>query len=281
LDAAVKQYEQEIGKANKSEQNVADAEKNVKKALDGFQEIEKNLGPAVKAAGREDLLAKIQLEKLNAIREQLSQFLSAYTKEEAADGTSQVSSPSAKVAGQVAAVLIGATKEIQESSTHAMLVPLIFDQERLRLEVERLQRIQERGEQRIALLEHQRDRYIAEGMKLMDARNTLVKASSGDASLQALLSGDNKELAFHAIIVWVQSIAVDKLREEQVEVALISLDHDEALDASEFALNLWKYMVAAPVEQLLAYHASGLTPDEIARLFQAASLAGVAVGVNR
>lgn len=78
-----------------------------------------------------------------------------------------------------------------------------------------------------------------------------------------------------------ESISVEKRQEEEKELAMISLDHEEALDSTEFALGLWKEMISAPLEQLVNYHASGITSDDISKLLQAASLAGIAVGVNR
>jgi hypothetical protein len=64
-------------------------------------------------------------------------------------------------------------------------------------------------------------------------------------------------------------------------VALISLDHEQALDASEFALALWKHMIATPLEEFVGYHASGIKSQDIANLINAVGLAGIAIGVNR
>ena len=84
-----------------------------------------------------------------------------------------------------------------------------------------------------------------------------------------------------AIMLYAESVGIDRAHVEETNVALIALEHDEALDASEYALALWQQTVQSPLQELADYHASGLKPEDVARLVQAASLVGVAVGVNR
>jgi hypothetical protein len=227
----------------------------------------------------QDLLAEVRLAKIEEQRKSIGAFLDAFSKSEnvAASGEA-ADSAAADQAGRVASVLLDATRAIQESSSRAKLVPLTFERERLRLEAERAQRMLDRGAARSALLEQQRAAFVAEAMKLVDAENSLKRAST--SKIWDLILNDDQN-ALHALFIWAESISVDKLREEEIEVSLITLDHDEALDASEYALALWNHMIASPLEQLVAYHASGITPEDIANLVQAASLAGVAVGTNR
>lgn len=265
----------------------------VNAALKQFDELSSKLDVQASKAGLEDLLAQIRLDKLRLISAQLSEFMGAFADDPSApaasDGGATATPSKAQVAGRTAAVLINGSKELHDADTNAKLVPLVFAQEQLRLESERLQRRADRGQQRVALLEAQRDACIAEGMKLMDAANIFSRLANNNASLDmtSVLRGqapssssENSAAAVYGVFKYAESISVDKLHEEEAEVALIGLDHDEALDASEYALLLWKHTIASPLEQLLAYHASGLKSQDVADLVQAASLIGIAVGVN-
>jgi len=288
LKEAVEHYKQEAASGKKQWEELETSRQKVMDALAQFDKIAKKLEPLAKQIHMQDLLAQIRLEKLNAISEQLGKFLTAFSEEEAgqdgkgADVSTEAPPSDAETAGRVAAVLVDAGKEITESATRTKLIPLLFEQERLRLEVERTERMVARGAKRIALLERQRESCIAQGAKLVDALSVLKHASKDDdASIGRLMNSDQKEYVVHAIFVSTESIAVDKLRQEEIEVTLIALDHEEALDATEYALNLWKHMIGSPLEQLVGYHASGLTSEDIANLLHAAGMAGIAVGVNR
>jgi hypothetical protein len=279
LQKAIKAYKDEEASGTKSWEELADARKKIEDALNKFDAIEGKLEPLAAKLGMQDLLAEVRLAKIEEQRKSIGAFLDAFSKSEnvAASGEA-ADSAAADQAGRVASVLLDATRAIQESSSRAKLVPLTFERERLRLEAERAQRMLDRGAARSALLEQQRAAFVAEAMKLVDAENSLKRAST--SKIWDLILNDDQN-ALHALFIWAESISVDKLREEEIEVSLITLDHDEALDASEYALALWNHMIASPLEQLVAYHASGITPEDIANLVQAASLAGVAVGTNR
>jgi hypothetical protein len=255
------------------------------KAVHAFDEIARTLEAKARAAGLEDLLAETRLAKLQELRTHLGGFLTAFSQAQSAPSeTAPARLADAEAAGRAAAVLVNAGDLVRNASIRAKLVPLVFEQERVRLEILRAQRAVDRGKARVALLERKRESLISEGVKLVDAVNTLHTASGGNAAkvLKELRADPTaKGPLLHAVFVWAESIAIDKLRQEEADVALISLDHEQALDASEFALALWKHMIATPLEELVGYHASGIKSQDIANLINAAGLAGVAVGVNR
>lgn len=281
LDKLVSAYKA----AEKERASTADALRNqIKEALDTFDVTQQVVNRA-KAVGLEDLLAEARLAKLVEIRTQLSDFLTAFSRRESgAGGTGGSGRSEAEVAGRTAAVLAGASDMIREASTRAKLVPLVFEQERVRIEIIRAERVLERGKKRVELFARQRDALLSEATRLVDASNSLDTSSGKDPKklVQDLLGTTAaKGPLVHALLVWSESIAIDKLREEEIEVALISLDHEQALDASEFALALWKHMIATPLEELVGYHASGIKSQDIANLINAVGLAGIAIGVNR
>lgn len=331
LENLVRKYKEE---AKDTTKDVEKLRGEIEQALKDFDTVASSFEQKAKEVGLEDLLAEIHLEKLAVARDQVGKFLGAYAQESLTESQTATGGTrsEADLTGRAAAILVQTTKDIQDSSTRAKLVPLVFEQERLKLEIDRVQRAKDRGQQRLALLARQRAVLIEEGIKLVGAVNALSKASeiainnevkairerllakpedakhvSNDMKLvladpdltkeptkeakarlkttgqvkSFLADPDAKGEVVHAFFLWAESIAIDKLQQEAIEVALISLDHDEALDASEFALSLWKHMIASPLDELVGYHASGLKSEDIANLIHAAGLAGIAVGVNR
>lgn len=283
LEQSVNDYKNQVKDSTKDVQALRS---KIEEALKSFDEVVKPIQAKAKRVGLEDLLLETHLEKLKVAREQLGLFLHALAQEDSAEAQAANGNARSKadMAGDVAAILVNATKEIQDSSTRVKLVPLIFEQERLKLEIDRVQRAVNRGKQKLDLLEKQRAVLIAEGLKLIAAKNSLTKASISNptSDVNSLLTASNtKGYVIHALLVWAESIAVDKLRQEEIEITLISLDHEQALDASEYALNLWKHVIASPLQELVGYHSSGLTSEDIANLIHAAGLAGIAIGVNR
>jgi hypothetical protein len=54
-----------------------------------------------------------------------------------------------------------------------------------------------------------------------------------------------------------------------------------SLDLSEAALEARSDLIRAPLQEITAYHESGIRPEELAALLQAAGVMGIAVGVNK
>jgi hypothetical protein len=69
---------------------------------------------------------------------------------------------------------------IREASTRAKLVPLVFEQERVRIEIMRAERVLERGKKRVELFARQRDALLSEATRLVDASNSLDMSSGKD-----------------------------------------------------------------------------------------------------
>ncbi len=91
---------------------------------------------------------------------------------------------------------------------------------------------------------------------------------------------ENKELVLRALGKYLLTFTGPKRQIHANEYRLIALEHEGALDYSEASLNIWKAAIVVPVEALLAYHQSGLKPEDIVELLKALGLGGIAVGVN-
>lgn len=57
-----------------------------------------------------------------------------------------------------------------------------------------------------------------------------------------------------------------------------ALDGQIALDADDYAVKLWNALIATPVNSLVAYHASGVRPEEIAHIIVTGAGLGAIAG---
>jgi hypothetical protein len=100
----------------------------------------------------------------------------------------------------------------------------------------------------------------------------------------ALSSGEGtvRRLMYQTLFHYVDSIVTARRRQEEADYRLIALDHEEAVDASETAIALWNGLITTPVNQLAAYHGSGVKAEQLAALIvQLVTLGSIGVGVNR
>jgi hypothetical protein len=297
LETAKKQYQSQ---ATSADPKLEAAEKAVNGALKKFDDLSAKYTDEAKKNNLTDLLAIVHLEKLKTIRGAIGEYLASY-QEDLSQASADTSTATPTVdkkeatsaAGRTAAVLVKANKDIQNASIHAKLVPLLFEQERLRIEIDYGEKAVSRASRRIEALERQREELIRESMKLIDATKTIKdgcnafedpnrKCDLAKDSVFGLIS-NNKSGSYlvHSLLVLSESVVIHKRKRREAEVELIALDHEESLDNSEYALKLWAHMIAVPIEELVAYHSSGLKSQDVANLIHAAGLAGIAVGVNR
>lgn len=283
LDSVTAQYKTAAINPNAK---LNDAKTKVEAALKQFDDIAAKYEDTAKNLNLNDVLALSHVEKAKKVRAEIGQFLAAYAQDSTTSDSSKQTSLDA--AGRTATILVKAQSDIEDASIHAKLVPLIFEQERLRLDIEYGQRAVTRLDQRLTLLERQRAELIREGNSLIDSVNSIQKGCADinckpatDSTLSLLGNNNSSGSALHALFVLSDSITINKRKRREAEVELVRLDQEQALDASDYALKTWKAMIASPLEELVAYHASGLKSQDIANLIHAAGLAGIAVGVNR
>lgn len=86
--------------------------------------------------------------------------------------------------------------------------------------------------------------------------------------------------AYRAMAFLSESYSVARDRQQTAELQLIDADYRDAMLRSEASVAGWNALISVPIDQLKAYHAGGVTPQELAQLLQALGVIGVAVRVK-
>ncbi|HEU5193325.1 MAG TPA: hypothetical protein VFW70_01205 [Methylomirabilota bacterium] len=163
--------------------------------------------------------------------------------------------------------------------------PLILEKGLHQARAEAAGRAVERAQRRVTWLERrmtaQRDRAI----RLLDAADRLERAAAQgplpDTAVKAFSNATParaRVLLRQAITEYSNSFSIDGVAAAEAEYRLVALEYETALDRSEDAVKEWQALIAVPIDRLIAYHASGIRPAEVAALL-AHLLIGV--GVNR
>jgi hypothetical protein len=84
----------------------------------------------------------------------------------------------------------------------------------------------------------------------------------------------------YAALASLSQIHVSRSRFVEAEYRLIDLQHRKAVQANRFAIRAWNNLIAEPIDQLAAYHGSGIKTSEIADLIvKALGFAAITAGV--
>lgn len=86
--------------------------------------------------------------------------------------------------------------------------------------------------------------------------------------------------AYRAMALLSESYSVARDRQQAAELKLIDTDYRDSLLRSEASITAWNALISTPIDQLKAYHAGGVTPQEAAQLLQALGLIGIAVRIK-
>jgi hypothetical protein len=77
-------------------------------------------------------------------------------------------------------------------------------------------------------------------------------------------------------------LAIARPQQDDADYRLAHLTHLEVAASDEFAIRAWNELIRTPVNQLAAYHQTGIKPAELADLIiKAAGLGAIGIGVNR
>jgi hypothetical protein len=77
-------------------------------------------------------------------------------------------------------------------------------------------------------------------------------------------------------------LAIARPLQDETDFRLAHLSHLEVAASDEFALRAWDGLITTPVNQLAAYHQTGIKPAELADLIvKAIGLGAIGIGVNR
>jgi prefoldin subunit 5 len=91
-----------------------------------------------------------------------------------------------------------------------------------------------------------------------------------------------KRHLYEAISTLARRRAIAEVQQDEVDMMLVNLAHQEVLTADEYAVRAWNSLIATPVNQLAAYHQTGIKPAELADLIvKAVGLGAIGIGVNR
>jgi hypothetical protein len=77
-------------------------------------------------------------------------------------------------------------------------------------------------------------------------------------------------------------LAIARPQQDEADFRLAHLSHLEVAASDEFAIRAWDALITTPVNQLAAYHQTGIKPAELADLIvKAIGLGAIGIGVNR
>jgi hypothetical protein len=163
---------------------------------------------------------------------------------------------------------------------------LVLAAEHLRLELERASRRVRFYEARSNLLHQEGVAFVTE---LTLLRRTLTELDGGPSKgcpqtnalahsyeVDYATKSTCRDMVVASLLLYADSWTVGRLPEEEIRYLLISLDHAAAIDSSEIALMQWQNLVAVPLGQLVTFHRSGITSEEIGQLLQVLGLAAIA-----
>ena len=101
---------------------------------------------------------------------------------------------------------------------------------------------------------------------------------------QGLQSGTpaGKRALWEALAGLGGRLAIARPQQDEADFRLAHLAHLEVAASDEYAIRAWDALIATPVNQLAAYHQTGIKPAELADLIiKAIGLGAIGVGVNR
>lgn len=116
---------------------------------------------------------------------------------------------------------------------------------------------------------------IADGSLTAAQETAALKAANVDFTsvadltyrqIAALPRSKVKRLAVSAIIEFDMSISVARRRADVLYFRLLDVRHREVVEADAFAARAWRNLLDGPIQQIQAYHASGIKQEVIAKL---------------
>lgn len=92
----------------------------------------------------------------------------------------------------------------------------------------------------------------------------------------------DKRALWEAIAGLGGRLAIARPQQDEADFRLAHLSHLEVAASDEFAIRAWDGLITTPVNQLAAYHQTGIKPAELADLIvKAIGLGAIGIGVNR
>lgn len=164
------------------------------------------------------------------------------------------------------------------------LSSLILEKARLQAIAADAKRQVERQSQAIALMEAEMEAIVLEAEALSETLKLVWDATTKGAItarqlVQHSVDEQRRELLVVALERYLSSFTGPRQEIDTLAYREIALMREEALDKSETSLQIWKATIQTPVDALLAYHGSGLKPEDLIELLKAIGIGVIAAGV--
>ncbi len=273
LDKLKKERDEKIAESQAPGKKADEVSKAMKGASDKTDKIISHLTKLLKVSsnqGTNDGLSGAQKKiiALEEIRKQITEILPR-----AADAVAGQTPPSED--GEKIKILesITAIRKGTDNIAYPRISDLIFESERLRIELERLHGLVVMEEEREVLFRLQLAALSREITSLRFAEERVGKAKS------AKTEAEKQALTIESIAYLAESWSNGRTSAEEIDFLIVGIDHRAALRNSTAAFEQWSNLIGVPLSQLVAYHESGIKSEDIANLITAAGFSAIAPGL--
>lgn len=243
--------------------------KSLSDALASLQDAAKTLGLGQEAVAQE------RLDAINA-------FLDELTKPSATDTTNVGAktglSPDLLVAGRLLQTVHTLADKIVAADKAWMAPPisaLLIERAHQQALISQAQRTRARSQARLAALQAAFNALVTEAADLRQARLELATVPPTCGAGPAIFACDQHFTT--AAVFYVSGVYVGTRAVVLLFSSMLDIDYRMAADKSQFALDAYSSVISTPLDQLAQYHAAGIKPEDLARLFvEAAGLGSIA-----
>jgi len=192
-----------------------------------------------------------------------------------ARGGADVPAPSAARSDLAVLSLLPTLERYPTATRYPALGALLLESERLRLHLDAARQRLASADARLGLLRTKRDALVSELLWLDRTRLTLdliAKETCRRASVANDFEAGSprcRELTLQALLAYANSWTLGRIPQEEADYRSIAARHAAVVDASENALAQWESLIGVPMGQLVAFHASGINPQDIAEFLYA------------
>lgn len=209
---------------------------------------------------------QIQLNTLNKVLNELNSGKDINSKNLAPKTATHI-----KIALSIASL----SKHYAKTKTIPTAGALKIEAERLRFYLASAQQRYDNSLELIKLYEQKFEALIKEAYCLINVDSHLNKIDMKNRSKMIFQIKDNADLAY-ALQNFIEAWTIWHAKYAETDNRIIALNDKSSLDSTVIALAQWNNLIAIPLARLEAYHASGLTTEQIAYFLQAAGIAAIA-----
>lgn len=109
--------------------------------------------------------------------------------------------------------------------------------------------------------------YLREVYLLYSTTQFLAESGLQDKTVSAVFVGTDqiaRESLYQALVSFDHSYSLARKQQAEIEVELGHYGNRQRLAADEYAIDTWNALLAAPIDQLVAYHEAGITSEAVA-----------------